>query len=76
MDWSHNHQYESLAEGIIVQACHDFTEATKRLKRDPGNYKAILEKRECERFFRSRYFGKLTSLDPELLMLKLAEVQI
>ena len=68
MDWSHNHQYESLAEGIIVQACHDFTEATK------GNYKAFLEKRECERFFRSGYFGKLTSLDPELLMLKLAEV--
>lgn len=74
MEWSHNRQYESLAEGVIVQACNDFAEAVKRLKRNPNDYKAFLEKRECERFFRSGYFGKLTSLDPELLMLKLAEV--
>ena len=74
MEWSHNRQYESLAEGVIVQACNVFAEAVKRLKRNPDDYKAFLEKRECERFFRSGYFGKLTSLDPEMLMSKLAEV--
>lgn len=74
MDWSHNHQYESLAEGIIVQACNDFSMALKRLNKNPEDYSAFLLKKECEKFFRSRYFGKLTSLDPELLMLKLAEV--
>ena len=74
MEWSHNHQYESLAEGIIVQAGKDFREAARSLKKDPDNYEALLTKKECEKFFRSRYFGILTAVDPEKLMLRLAEV--
>ena len=47
--------YENLAQAIILQAVKDY-----RLTDD-----------ECERFFRSGWFGVLSKVDPEYLIKKL-----
>ncbi len=64
--------YEDLANAIIVQAVSDYRTALKAIKKDrraPGR-KTV---RECENFFRSKWFGVLTSVDPEYLMRKIRE---
>lgn len=65
--------YENLANAIIVQAAKDYTKALRRLKKFPHDKDAAYTKRECESFFRSGWFGTLTSLDGEVLMEKLIE---
>ena len=64
--------YEELANAIIIQAVSDYRAALKAIKKDRGasGRKAI---RECENFFRSKWFGVLTSVDPEYLMRKIRE---
>ena len=57
--------YELLAEAVIVEACKDYVKAIKN-----GEKKNI---RALERFFRSGWFGILTSIDPEDLMTRLKE---
>ena len=60
--------WEDLAEAVILQAVKDYRGALKRLKRCPGNRDLLRKKRECERFFRSRWFAVLCSMDPEMLL--------
>ena len=56
--------YEELANAIVLQAVKDY-----RLHDDEQELASI------ERFFRSGWFGELTSIDPEMLIAKLkAEV--
>lgn len=68
--------YERLANAIILQAVDDWRDAAKALTRSPmkDNAKKMLE--ECEVFFRSNWFGVLTSLDGDYLLERLKrEVQ-
>ena len=68
--------YEKLANAIVLQAVKDYRTALKRVARHPKAWDGLATKNECERFFRSGWFGVLTGIDPEMLMRKLQmEVQ-
>lgn len=68
--------YEKLANAIVLQAVKDYRTALKRVARHPKDRDGLSTKNECERFFRSGWFGILTGIDPEMLMRKLQmEVQ-
>lgn len=53
--------YENLANAIITQAAADW--------RTGNDY----TQREVERFFRSQFFGNLTTIDPNVLLRRLRE---
>ena len=63
--------YEILANAIVEQAAKDYRWARAALGKDPQNIKAVAMRRETESFFRSAWFGQLTSLDGEWLLEKL-----
>ena len=68
--------WNALSEAIILRAVEDYRTALKILSRYPGNKAALSMKQEVEEFFRSDWFGKLTDLNPELLITRLsAEVK-
>lgn len=68
--------YEKLANAIVLEAVKDYRTALKRVARHPKDRDGLAVKNECERFFRSSWFGVLTGIDPEMLMRKLQmEVQ-
>ncbi len=60
--------YENLANAIILQAVKDYRVALKCLKANPRNRTAAADRVEIERFFRSRWFTILTSVDGEMLI--------
>lgn len=60
--------YENLANAIVLQAVKDYRVALKCLKMNPGNRNAAADKWEIEKFFRSRWFQELTSIDGEMLI--------
>lgn len=66
-----NDPYENLANAIILQAVKDYREALVRndVHRKQNTYQCNRE--SIERFFRSGWFGVLTKLDPEMLILRL-----
>ena len=68
-----NTPYENLANAIILLAVADYREALSRynLYREKDSYRQ--DKTAIERFFRSEWFGILTTLDPELLIHKLKQ---
>lgn len=67
--------YNNLANAIILQAAKDYRKALRTLSMNPNNRSAQYERRRIEQFFRSSWFGVLTSIDPEMLIAKLkAEV--
>lgn len=70
---NHLNPYEGLANGIVLQAVKDYRDANKKLARGRKNEDASRMKQECLRFFRSGWFGALTTIDPELLIKKLDE---
>jgi len=63
--------YENLANAIILKAVGDYRDALKRQSRFPHDRDSSRTKAEVERFFRSGWFSTLTTLDPEVLILKL-----
>lgn len=63
--------YEGLANAVVVQAAKDYRNAAHKLKSGRKNAEAQYTKAECLRFFRSHWFGALTSVDPEFLIRKL-----
>lgn len=63
--------YENLANAIVLQAVKDYSSALKKLLRYPESKEANHDKASYELFFRSDWFGVLTSVDPELLIEKL-----
>ena len=65
--------YENLANAIILQAVKDYRVALKCLKANPRNRTAAADKGEIERFFHSRWFTVLTSVDGEMLIRSLNE---
>ncbi len=64
---------ENLANAIILQAVKDYRAALKKLSRGRKNSNAEYMKQDCERFFRSKWFEALTSVDGEILIRKLNE---
>ena len=60
-----NDPYENLAQAIILQAVKDY-----RLHDDEKELASI----EC--FFRSDWFGVLTSVDPEMLIARLRKEKV
>ncbi len=71
-----NDHYENLAHEIILQAVKDYRTARKKLKYHPKNKDAKLMIEDCERFFRSDWFGALTSVDGQLPLKKLQEEEL
>ena len=63
--------YTRLANAIIVQAAKDYAKALRRLKKFPHDKDAQYVKQDCERFFRSGWFGVLSKVDPEFLIKEL-----
>ena len=70
---THFDPYQELANAIVLGAVKDYRAAVKKLARGRKNTEAQQMKDECLRFFRSGWFGQLTSLDPEMLIRKLDE---
>lgn len=60
----------NLVEAIVSMAAHDLEWSLK--KRKPGEPEERMQ-RECERFFRSAYFTRLTGLDGKLVLQELHE---
>lgn len=65
--------YERLANAIILQAVADYRVALKKIKAHPKDRKAIDEALEIERFFRSGWYGQLTSVDGEYLIKRIQD---
>ena len=65
--------YEKLANAIVLETAKDYRKALKKLSKYPGNADARIEKEKCERFFRSKWYVGLTSVDGEMLIRKLQE---
>lgn len=65
--------YEGLANAIILQAVKDYRDASRKLARGRKNKDAEILKNECLEFFRSSWFGCLTTIEPEFLIQKLDE---
>lgn len=67
-----------LANGIVVQAADDYRRALKVLKIQPRDYRtrltwerALADKQEVERFFRSQWYQMLSSIDGEYMIRRL-----
>ena len=65
--------YGELANAIVVQAANDWRKAVKKLEEDPYSKPAGAMRKECERFFLSRWFTMLTSVDGKMILRKLKE---
>ena len=65
--------YENLANAIIIQAVKDYRFVLKKLRLNPRDRTAALEKTSLERFFRSDDYRSFTSLGGEFLIRRLRE---
>ena len=65
--------YEELANAIVVQAVVDYRMAANRLEKHPQDKMQKHTQQEVLRFFRSDWFGMLTTLDSEVIIEKLAK---
>ena len=63
--------YVNLANASVLSAVADYRKALKKLSRNPGSESAKMEVEAEERFFRSRWYSVLTSVDGEYLIRKL-----
>lgn len=63
-----NENFVDLANAIIAAAATDYCMAYKVLRLNPDNRDANWKMEECRRFFRSKWYGKLTTVDGERLM--------
>ena len=63
--------YERLASAIIVQASVDYRYYLKKRKCDPSNCDARIQVEEVEKFFLSSWFGALTTLNGEQVMIRI-----
>jgi len=64
--------YRKLADAIVLQAVEDYRYAIGVLSTKDMNkemvYAAQNMKRGCEYFFRSQFYGELTSISPDAIM--------
>ena len=66
---SHNEQI--LAQAIIMQAVRDWRAAKYKLYINPENRFAASDLRECERFFESVWFQRLSTVDGRWILRKM-----
>lgn len=64
---------EELANAVVIQAAKDYRKAMKELWLCPRNANARNMLRDCENFFKSRYFNMFTAINGVWLMNKLKE---
>lgn len=67
-----------LLAGIIKRATQDWKNAKRNLRRRPNSNSAVLHKAmigECEGFFRSAYFARMTGINGEAFIRMLYEVE-
>lgn len=62
--------YDGLAMGIVKHAVRDYKKARRQLHNNPRNEKAQWELCEVKGFFRSDWYKRLCTLDPEWLLAK------
>ena len=60
--------YEKLANAIVLLAAKDYRSALNRLKKTPRNREAKAAALELERFFCSKWYTALTSVDGDYLI--------
>ena len=60
--------YEALANAIIVQAVLDYKAVYRLLNKNPEDRTAQAEAKRLKRFFHSRWYRMLTSLDADYLI--------
>lgn len=65
--------FTNLANAIILQSVKDYRAALKTLKNNPFSIEANKEKFEGERFFRSKWFSRVTNIDGNMLICRLQE---
>lgn len=66
----------NLMTGIVKQAVTDWQNAKRNLRRHPRARKAVDHEmmiNECERFFRSPHFARITGLDGKAFICALKE---
>ena len=61
--------YQALANAIVELAVKDYKKALKQHFRFPNNKDYANEVASLERFFRSGWYGMLTDLDSEYIMI-------
>lgn len=66
---------ERFGNAVVMQAVRDWRYATRKLKRNPGNYESKRLKKDCEQFFLSQYFDMYTDLDGRALLDKLRKME-
>lgn len=67
----HQNNYEDLANAIVVRAAEDYVDACRKYekaKEPEEKHNASIIKRQVVKFFRSRWFGELTTVNPEFLI--------
>ena len=64
---------QALANAIVSQAAKDYRTAVRQLKKLTDSQKAAAMKRECERFFHSRWYSQLTGVDPDYILNRIQE---
>ncbi len=64
---------QALANAVVAQAAKDYRAALRRLKTNPDSQKAAAVKRECEKFFHSRWYTMLTGADPDYILNRIRE---
>lgn len=67
--------YELLANAIIVQATKDYRSAYRRKLKFPHDRSAQGAMERIERFFRSGWYEMLTSLDGDMILQKVREME-
>lgn len=65
--------YTELANAIVQQAVKDYRKARNMLKKRPENQTWGKVKKDCLKFFHSRWFRILTDVDPEMILDRLQQ---
>lgn len=68
---SQGNPYENLANAIVLTAVDDYRRALRRFAKNPNSKDVKADVDEMERFFRSKWYSVLTSVDGEYLIRKL-----
>ena len=60
--------WEDLANAVVLRAAEDYGLVCRALRRNPYSRKNMKQKRSLERFFSSRWFHTLCTLEAEPLL--------
>ena len=63
--------YENLANAIIIVAADDYRKARKKLFKNPDDWKAQSTVKEVERFFMSKWYEVLTTVEGRYIINRL-----